>query len=181
MPISPRMYLKPSLSTKCKTFMTKIGTGTTFHVTDNPSNLHTCTPHIGSDKLMVGHGEYLDITHVGSLDLPGGQHHIPLNNVFVVPKIKKNLTSISQLNSSIPYVVEFSSTSFAIKDQQTKQVVAVGSREDDLYALKPSSNKVFFSTRFRMAPFEVWHGCLGRPHRRILEFMAINKLIFISN
>ena len=61
---------------------------------------------------MVGNSDTLDITHVGSALLNVGSGHLKLNNVLVVPNIKKNLISVSQLTSEYPYAIEFSSSGF---------------------------------------------------------------------
>ncbi|RVW29654.1 hypothetical protein CK203_098347 [Vitis vinifera] len=51
------------------------------------------------------------------------------------PEIKKNLLSIGQLTSDNPCSIEFSSTSFVIKDQ-LQQVLAKGTKKGGLYALE---------------------------------------------
>lgn len=80
-----------------------------------------------------------------------------INNVFVIPEIKKNLLFISQLSSDYPYTAEFDSHGFTIKDLGTKAVIASGNRKKGLYALKPKEETTMFSIRFRLTSDDVWH------------------------
>lgn len=41
-------------------------TGASPHMTSNPAMLHSPFQYSGSDKIMVGNGDTLNITHVGS-------------------------------------------------------------------------------------------------------------------
>ena len=43
----------------------QIHTGASTHRTLDPSMLHSAFPYLGSDDIMVGNGETLEITHVG--------------------------------------------------------------------------------------------------------------------
>ena len=92
-------------------------TGASAQVTLDPGKLHSLTHYFGPKKLMVGNGEVLDITHIGSTSIDIGQHKLPLNNVLVAPDIKRNLLSVSQMTSGFPYVFQFSLDGFVIKDR----------------------------------------------------------------
>jgi hypothetical protein len=65
---------------------------------------------------MVGNGQSLPISHSS----------IPLSNVLVVPGIKKNLISISQLTKQINFRVIFDSLRLIIQDRVTGTVLGVG-------------------------------------------------------
>ena len=67
------------------------------HITDDPGNLDSLTPYHGSDGVMVGNGQTLPITHFGQATIGTGVSSINLNDVLLVPDIKKNLLSVSSL------------------------------------------------------------------------------------
>lgn len=84
-------------------------TGGSAHITENPGKLPNLRPYVGNDGIMAGNGEILPITHVGETKINTTSSSIPLKNVLVVPNIKKDLLSVSQLTSEFPYTFEFSS------------------------------------------------------------------------
>lgn len=85
---------------------------------------------------MVGNGENIPITHVDKTKINTTSSSVPLKNVLVVPNIKKNLLSASQLTSEFPYNFKLSSIGCMIKDRSTSRIVAIGaigSRRRDRY------------------------------------------------
>ncbi|XP_075640273.1 uncharacterized protein LOC142612025 [Castanea sativa] len=68
------------------------------------------TDHITDDLAIIGTG-------VSS---------IKLNDVLLVPDIKKNLLSVSKLTTDFPFTFEFDGLGFVIKDMTTNQIVAKG-------------------------------------------------------
>lgn len=117
---------------------------------------------MGPDKIIVGDGNALDITHIGSTNVKFGDASLQLDIVLVVPSIKKNLLSVSQMTTDYPYVFEFSSDGFVIKHKGTQKQIAMGSRRGDLYA----------SSQSRMTSDEVCHQQLGHQQMRTIEFLA---------
>uniref|UniRef100_A0A2N9G9X1 Retrovirus-related Pol polyprotein from transposon TNT 1-94-like beta-barrel domain-containing protein n=1 Tax=Fagus sylvatica TaxID=28930 RepID=A0A2N9G9X1_FAGSY len=125
-------------------------TGATAHITDDPGTLSKLTPYAGSDSVMVGNGSELSITYTGHARIFSPGSSLSLNNVLVVPDIKKNLLSVSQLTSDYPCYFIFDDRGFVIKDLRTHKVLASGSKEDGLYVLQRAPVRVFFSNRFRV-------------------------------
>ena len=77
-----------------------IDSGATNHITPNFNNLSISSEYRGNDRLAVGNGQTLSISHTGSLYLASHTHplcNIKLANVLYVPGITKNLLSIAQL------------------------------------------------------------------------------------
>ncbi|KAF3622276.1 hypothetical protein FXO38_31365 [Capsicum annuum] len=64
-------------------------TGASTHMTNTTGNLSNLKPNNRSDKIVVGSGHKLNITHVGK----GTIYGLKLSEVIVVPKLKKNLLS----------------------------------------------------------------------------------------
>lgn len=79
-------------------------TGASAHITNDPGNLTNLVPYAGSDKIMVGDGSCLNISHIGDCVK---YRNIKLNDVLVVPKMKKNLVSVSQLAKDNACTCEF--------------------------------------------------------------------------
>ena len=160
-------------------------TGATDHITDNPGNLDSLTPYHGSDGVMVGNGHTLPITHIGQAIVGIGTSSIKLNDVLLVPDIKKNLLSVSKLTTDFPFTFEFNGLGFVIKDMTTNQIVAKGRKRDGLYALDGGGlhgdPKVFFSSRFRRVDNDCWHHRLGHPHQRVIDHLNSSNLISFSS
>lgn len=77
--------------------------GASAQIINNSSQLHTSEPYLGNDQVIVGNGDFLPITHVGSVDLHTPQGTLlPLNDVLFCPEITKNLLSVSKLTSDYP-------------------------------------------------------------------------------
>ncbi|KAL3516301.1 hypothetical protein ACH5RR_023203 [Cinchona calisaya] len=121
-------------------------TGAWAHMTNDSGKLTSLVPYNGPDKICVGNDELLDISHIGSTTLDVGQKQLSLSNVLVVPNIKHNLLSVSQLTSDQPYKFEFSYDGFLIKDRNTKAMIARNKRQGGLYALQPVQAFAMFST-----------------------------------
>ena len=72
--------------------------GAINHVTTKMNNLSLKKPYEGQEKLMIGNGKSLDITHIGHSYFPiPYAKSLHLKNILRVPKITKNLVSISKL------------------------------------------------------------------------------------
>ena len=63
---------------------------------------------------------------------------------------------------------------------RTHKVLASGSKEAGLYILRHAPVQVFFSNRFQVVDSTIWHGRLGHPQPRILNFLHHNKMISVN-
>ena len=163
-------------------------TGATDHMTGNAGNLHSLTPYTGNDGVMVGNGNILPITHIGKATVGSGDSSIPLNDVLLVPDIKKDLLSISKLTSDYPLKFEFDGPGFVIKDRITQRIVARGRKQKGLYIFDGGlPNRILdkdptalFSNRFRQVNKQCWHQRLGHPHQKIIDYLHSQKFITSS-
>lgn len=71
------------------------------------SALQNAAPYHGNETMLVGNGNQLPITHVGSTVITTPQGSIPLLDVLVCPAIQKSLLSISKLCDDYPCGVFF--------------------------------------------------------------------------
>lgn len=117
---------------------------------------------------MVGNGNQLPITHVGSTVINSPQGSIPLLDVLVCPNIQKCLLSISKLCDDYPCGVYFDSNWVYVIDLTTQRVVTKGPRHDNLYVLKNSEFVSFYSNKQVMASDLVWHMRLAHANSQVL-------------
>lgn len=121
--------------------------GSTAHITASSTGLQNTMPYHGAESVMVGNGNQLPITHVGSTVINSPQGSIPLLDVLVCPNIQKSLLSISKLCDDYPCGVYFDSNWVYVIDLNTQRVVTKGPRHDNLYVLKNSEFVSFYSNR----------------------------------
>lgn len=94
-------------------------TGATDHVAPDIQNLHIADAYKGPDKLQVGDGNNLIISHVASSSL----HHLKLPTVLVVPQIKKRLISVSKLTNDNNVYLEFWPKHCSVKSFQGQTIL----------------------------------------------------------
>lgn len=90
--------------------------GATTHMTNKGGNFLNLKPYFGTDTVFVGNGQALPITHTGKALLKTTQGKLHLNNVLVVPKLKKKLLYVSQLINDNSCTFEFNNNGFVIKN-----------------------------------------------------------------
>lgn len=69
-----------------------VDTGANAHMTNNLGILTNLTSYHGLDKVVVGDGNCLKISHIGDTTVKSSYGSIPLRDVLVVPSIKKKST-----------------------------------------------------------------------------------------
>nr|GLL27111.1 hypothetical protein L195_g010371 [Ipomoea trifida] len=143
--------------------------GATAHMTNNAGMLSYTKPYKGNDVIYVGNGNKLDITHSGNACIG----ELNLKDVLVVPKLKKNLISVSKITSENFCTVEFTSSDFVIKDHN-KRTIGKGHRQGQLYALEPGFQEALSAIKGDNS-FSVWHQRLGHPSAKILSLLKGKK------
>lgn len=106
------------------------------HITSDLQKLHLANEYHGSDKLQVGNGTDLPISHVGSSSL----HYLKLPSVFVVPHITKHLLSVSKISSDNDVYLEFWRNHCFVKSLHGKTLLQ-GQVRNSLYCVPSSPNK----------------------------------------
>jgi hypothetical protein len=81
--------------------------GATSHMTFDSSILQQSNPYYRSDKVHVGDGKDLSISHIGSTNLSSSTSPLSLNNVLAVPHLTQNLLSVSKLTQDNDCSVEY--------------------------------------------------------------------------
>lgn len=143
-------------------------TAATHHVTNDPHHFFSALPYEGSDSVIVGNGDFLPITHIGSIPLPSAAGKLDLNDVLVCPDITKYLLSVSKFTDDYPSCeFTFDSTHVFVKDKTTKQVLSHRNKTNGLYLLSNPLFQAFYSSRQRPVSDQVWHRRLGHAHYQI--------------
>lgn len=117
-------------------------------------------PHNGDDKLQVGNGNHLSISHVGSSVLP----NLKLPNLLLVPDLIKSLLSVSKLTEDNDISMEFFPKSCSVKTLQGKTILR-RDKHQGLYWL--------LSHSFRQSPmaFNNSRISLHGRHRRLAHIL----------
>lgn len=158
-------------------------TAASAHVTNSHQNLQTSQPYHGHDHVMVADGNYLPITHIGSVPLQtasGSSGILSLKDVLVCPNIAKSLLSVSKMTVDYPCEFTFDCDGVYVKDKFTKQVLTQGSRHKDLYVLENTTFTAFYTSRQVAASAEVWHRRLGHPSAEILQKLSSSRVINVN-
>jgi len=129
-------------------------------MTPSSSTLDAMEPYSGNHKVLVGNGNVLPISHIGSHCL---NSTLQLLDILVVPGLQKNLISISKLTRDFPVDSIFTNNSFLLQKRDTKEILAQGRREHNLYILEHGQAAfmtILNSNKLR-GSFEYWHSRLG--------------------
>lgn len=104
-------------------------------MTGNPTILQQCIPYTGSNSVLLGNGDQLPISYIGNMALPIGSSSFRLNNVYVIPSMRKNLLSIAQFCKDNHVFCAFDSRHFYIFDLTNGSLLYQGLCRDGLYKL----------------------------------------------
>ena len=81
------------------------------HITPDLSHLDQASNYTSKDRVVVRNGASLPITHTGTISPISSLQFL---DVLVVPRLTKNLLSISKLTSDFPLAVTFTNNFFSI-------------------------------------------------------------------
>jgi len=121
-------------------------------------------------SLLVGNGERLKILASGTTTL----NNLNFHNVLYVPKITKNLLSVSELTTDNNALVEFVANYCYVKDKLTRKILLRGKLRDGLYQLSSVNSQVNKDPCVYMSLKENWHRKLGHPNNKVLEKVLKN-------
>lgn len=113
-----------------------LDSGATHYLINLVQNLSDGKVYLGSNSLLVGNRQGLQITHIGYTRLHTSFGYcIHLADILCVPNINKSLISMSKLLPDSNIVVEFTSSCYFFKDKVKGTLMAQGIAEDGLYKL----------------------------------------------
>eukprot|EP00261_Vitis_vinifera_P036785 XP_019078028.1 PREDICTED: dr1-associated corepressor homolog [Vitis vinifera] len=114
-------------------------TEATHHLTPNLNKLNSHTQFVGSDKVMVGNGNRLNISNIGHSTISSASRSLNLKNILHVPQPTTNLISVNRLCTNNNVTVEFFTNGFVVKDQASKKALLQGNLNYGLYKLSSSA------------------------------------------
>jgi hypothetical protein len=83
-----------------------IDSGCSNLMTNDDKKLEDMKDYKGGREVLIADNSRLAISHVGKTTIPRyGPHQLQLNKVYHVPRLKKNLLSVSQLIEEGKYVL----------------------------------------------------------------------------
>ena len=95
----------PHSSSSMSHFEWVLDSGASHHISPDSSSFTSVSP-LSSIPVMTADGTPIPLAGVGSIVTP----HLSLPNVYLIPKLKLNLASVSQICDSGDYLVMFSSS-----------------------------------------------------------------------
>nr|XP_009767591.1 PREDICTED: uncharacterized protein LOC104218727 [Nicotiana sylvestris] len=141
----------------------------TNHMVQFAGTLINPSPFKGNDSVMVGNGDKLSITHIGNKNIG---RNLYLKDDFVVPKLKKNLISVSKFVKDNACSLEFTDEDFIVKDKKTRITLAKGNKRNDLYTLEGNLHEALAITKIEKNSYTI---CCQMGKSCKLSFPVSNK------
>lgn len=107
--------------------------------------------------------------------------NLRLNDVFVVPNLKKIIISVSKLVKDDACSLEFTEEWCFVKDKRTKTILAKGNMRHNLYTLEGNLHEAFTATKVEKNSDTIWHQRLGHSHSRALNYLHHNKMVDVKS
>ena len=158
-------------------------TGASSHMFSDPSLLQQAHSYQGTEKVIVGDGTKIPITHKGTSTLQTPEFSFNLPNVLCVPNIKKNLLSVAKFTNDNQCFFEFFPWGYAIKEIKTGRTLLEGRVHGNLYPIllpRPQLQPQLESFLAVTGTSELWHQRLGHPAPPIAQHLPSNQLIQLS-
>jgi hypothetical protein len=146
--------------------------GAGSHMVNNAGILTTCQPPLSShpSSIIVGDGNLLPVTSVGSHSFSNTGRPLVLSNVLVSPNIIKNLISVRRFTTDNNCSIEFDPFGLSVKDLQTRSVIARCNSTGDLYPFFTPPSTIALTAA--ASSTTLWHRRLGH-----ISYEALSTLI----
>uniref|UniRef100_A0A453JUG3 Uncharacterized protein n=1 Tax=Aegilops tauschii subsp. strangulata TaxID=200361 RepID=A0A453JUG3_AEGTS len=156
-----------------------LDSGAATHVTGNAGNLSSFRPFSkhNSSSIIVGNGDRLPITGIGSTSLP--PTNLSLHDVVVCHSIVKDLISVRKLSCDNNVSVEFNPYGFSVKDFPTRSHIMTSSSPGPLYPFYGKHS--IGGTAFFTTSGDLWHKRLGHPGKTSLASISQDFLPDCNN
>ena len=158
-------------------------TRATDHITSDLDRLAIRENYNGNERVHVGNGAGLHISHVGHSTLNTTAKSLALRNILHVPHITKNLLSAHKLTKDNDVFIEIHPNYFVVKDRESKKRVLQGRCEAGLYPIHPSEINATKCAMFTASSSkEQWHRRLGHPSSQVVHsILRLNKIPFCNS
>ena len=160
-----------------------VDSGAYHHITSDLQILSLHSDYGGNEDIMIGDGNSIPITHVGSTTIEAPTTICSLDIVLCAPLIKKNLLSISQFchqnNTSIEFFPDF----FIVKDLSMWASLVQGRNKGNVYKWPTSSTA--FTTKphaflTNKPTMKSQHCSFGHPSSQVLTKLVSTQALPVS-
>ena len=86
------------------------------NITGDLSNLFVHSEYDGTDKVVLGDGSGLQVSHIGSLALRSPKRTFTLRDTLCVPNLRKKLISVHHFTKQNHVFIELHPFHFLVKD-----------------------------------------------------------------
>ena len=152
------------------------------NITGDLSNLSIHFKYDGIDKVVLGDGSGLAVSHIGSLALHSPHRTFTLRDTLCVPNLCKNLISVHHLTKQNNVFVEFHPFYFLVKDKISRAILLKGACNNGIYTFPESivaSKKV--ANVHERTSIDGWHKRLEHPSIKIVHHLVKNFSLPISS
>ncbi|KAK3041270.1 hypothetical protein RJ639_001372 [Escallonia herrerae] len=155
-----------------------VDSGCSNHMTGDVEKLQNLSDYKGSRVVVTANNSKLPIAHVGSaiVSPQSNDDEVPLQNVYHVPGMKKNLLSVAQLTSSGHFVL------FGPQDVKVyhdlviiEEPVMKGQRLESVYVL--SAETAYVDKARRNETVDLWHMRLSHVSYSKLDVMMKKSML----
>ncbi|KAL8132583.1 hypothetical protein AgCh_008166 [Apium graveolens] len=149
-----------------------VDSGCSNHMIGDVNKLKTLTEYKGSRVIVTADNSKLLIAHIGDLTVSPHHHdvEVPLQNVYHVPVMTKNLLSVSQLTSSGHYVLFGPQDVKMYRDIEiNEEPVLMGRRLESVYMM--SAETAFIDKARTNETADLWHARLSHVSYSKLDVM----------
>jgi hypothetical protein len=161
-------------SSKSKDSKWLVDSAASHNMTTNLSNLSIRSEYDGTDKVVLGDGSGLQVSHTGSLSFISPTCIFHLKDTLCVPEIKKKLISIHHFTKKNNIYLEFHPSYFLVKDWITGATLLKGACEDGVYPLPKTitmASKPVIAYVYECTTTDGWHKRLGHPSSKIAQHL----------
>ncbi|KAJ4746261.1 Gag/pol [Rhynchospora pubera] len=151
-----------------------VDSGATHHITSDINNLSSFVQYDGLDKLQIGDGNGMFISHIGTAIVYCNGVKLILRDVLVVPSFTKNLLSLSRLLTDNSFTVECYQLFCLFKDSHTSAVLFQARALNGLYLISVTcycSPQALLGERVSA---DTWHCRLGHPAAALTRRILLN-------
>jgi len=155
-----------------------VDSGCSNHMTGDRQKLQNCSEYKGNRVVVTADNSRLPIAHIGkAIVIPRySPNQVPLQDVYYVPGMKKNLLSVAQLTSSGHYVLFGPQNVKVFQDLKISEKPTMeGRRLESVYVMSAESAYVDKTRRNETA--DLWHMRLGHVNYSKLSVMVKKSML----
>jgi len=155
-----------------------VDSGCSNHMTGDRQKLQNCSEYKGNRVVVTADNSRLPIAHIGKAIVTPrySPNQVPLQDVYHVPGMKKNLLSVAQLTSSGHYVWFGPQNVKVFRDLKIfEKPTMEGRRLESVYVM--SAESAYIDETRRNETADLWHMRLGHVNYSKLSVMVKKSML----